>query len=171
MLMNPGEVAAEVVLRFMLEDTSARAHRQRAAGHAGDGEGQRRGGPEHDVSCEVMSDRPVIVERPMYSMYRGRALRGYPPATPSTPRRIAQGRQGGGDPSARPPNSRRLKMPRSLLMSICCIGSGLPFISSKPIMELVKQYYIFKRYSVALYRDFEGTGDHPQGGEGEDGHR
>lgn len=71
-LMNPGEVAAEVVLRFMLEDTSQREHTvsvppgTRVTVKVNDVVG-----PEHDVSCEVMSDRPVIVERPMYSMYRG----------------------------------------------------------------------------------------------------
>ncbi len=71
-IMNPGEEAAEVALRFMLEDTSQREH------VVGVPPGTRVTvkvndvvGPEHDVSCEVMSDRPVIVERPMYSMYRG----------------------------------------------------------------------------------------------------
>ncbi len=71
-LMNPGDEAAEVVLRFMLEDTSQREHvlgvppGTRVTVKVNDVVG-----PEHDVSCEVMSDRPVIVERPMYCMYRG----------------------------------------------------------------------------------------------------
>jgi len=71
-LMNPGEEAAEVVLRFMLEDGSEREHvvsvppGTRVTVKVNDVVG-----PEHDVSCEVMSDRPVIVERPMYSIYRG----------------------------------------------------------------------------------------------------
>lgn len=71
-LMNPGDEAAEAVLRFMLEDTSQREHTvtvppgTRVTVKVNDVVG-----PEHDVSCEVMSDKPVIVERPMYSMYRG----------------------------------------------------------------------------------------------------
>jgi hypothetical protein len=71
-LMNPGEEKAEVALRFMLEDASQREHvvsvppGTRVTVKVNDVVG-----PEHDVSCEVMSDRPVIVERPMYSMYRG----------------------------------------------------------------------------------------------------
>ena len=71
-LMNPGDEAAEVVLRFMLEDSSEREHvvsvppGTRVTVKVNDVVG-----PEHDVSTEVMSDRPVIVERPMYSMYRG----------------------------------------------------------------------------------------------------
>jgi len=71
-LMNPGEEAAEVALRFMLEDGSEREHvvsvppGTRVTVKVNDVVG-----PEHDVSCEVMSDRPVIVERPMYSIYRG----------------------------------------------------------------------------------------------------
>ncbi|MEW6554641.1 MAG: Ig-like domain-containing protein [Actinomycetota bacterium] len=71
-LLNPGEAAAEVVLRFMLEDTSQREHTVRVPPSArvtvrvNDVVGS-----EHDVSCEVMSDRPVVVERPMYSMYGG----------------------------------------------------------------------------------------------------
>ena len=71
-LMNPGDEAAEVVLRFMLEDASEREHvvsvppGTRVTVKVNDVVG-----PEHDVSTEVMSDRPVIVERPMYSMYRG----------------------------------------------------------------------------------------------------
>jgi hypothetical protein len=71
-LMNPGGEAAEVVLRFMLEDSSEREHvvtvppGTRVTVKVNDVVG-----PEHDVSTEVMSDRPVIVERPMYSVYRG----------------------------------------------------------------------------------------------------
>jgi len=71
-LMNPGEETAQVALRFMLEDTSQREHvvsvppGTRVTVKVNDIVG-----PEHDVSCEVMSDRPVIVERPMYSIYRG----------------------------------------------------------------------------------------------------
>jgi predicted thioesterase len=70
--MNPGEEAAEVALRFMLEDGFEREHvvsvppGTRVTVKVNDVVG-----PEHDVSCEVMSDRPVIVERPMYSIYRG----------------------------------------------------------------------------------------------------
>ena len=71
-LMNPGEEEAEVVLRFMLEDSSEREHvvsvppATRVTVKVNDVVG-----PDHDVSTEVMSDRPVIVERPMYSVYRG----------------------------------------------------------------------------------------------------
>jgi hypothetical protein len=71
-LLNPGEEEARVSLRFMLEDTSQREHavavppRTRVTVKVNDVVG-----PEHDVACEVMSDRPVVVERPMYSMYRG----------------------------------------------------------------------------------------------------
>ncbi|RJP26895.1 MAG: hypothetical protein C4536_14925 [Actinobacteria bacterium] len=71
-LMNPGEEAAQVELRFMLEDASQRAHAvcvppgTRVTVRVNDVVG-----PGHDVSCEVMSDRPVVVERPMYSVYRG----------------------------------------------------------------------------------------------------
>ncbi|MDI6832159.1 MAG: sensory rhodopsin transducer [Actinomycetota bacterium] len=71
-LLNPGDEEARVALRFMLEDTSQREHavsvppRTRVTVKVNDVVG-----PEHDVACEVMSDRPVVVERPMYSMYRG----------------------------------------------------------------------------------------------------
>jgi Bacterial Ig domain len=71
-LLNPGEKVAEVVLRFMLEDASQREctvsvpPSARVTVKVNDVVG-----PEHDVSCEVMSDRPVVVERPMYSMYGG----------------------------------------------------------------------------------------------------
>ncbi len=71
-LMNPGDEEAEVILRFMLEDGSQREHvvsvppGTRVTVKVNDVVG-----PEHDVSCEAMSDRPVIVERPMYSLYRG----------------------------------------------------------------------------------------------------
>ncbi|MEJ5187298.1 MAG: DUF5719 family protein, partial [Candidatus Geothermincolales bacterium] len=71
-LMNPGEEEANVALRFMLEDTSEREHEvivppnTRVTVKVNDVVG-----PEHDVACEVMSDRPVVVERPMYSLYRG----------------------------------------------------------------------------------------------------
>ncbi|MDY6793817.1 MAG: Ig-like domain-containing protein [Actinomycetota bacterium] len=71
-LMNPGEEEAEVILRFMLEDSSVREHvvsippATRVTVKVNDVVG-----PGHDVSTEVMSDKPVIVERPMYSIYRG----------------------------------------------------------------------------------------------------
>jgi hypothetical protein len=71
-LMNPGEEEAEVLLRFMLEDGTEREHRVKVPG------GTRVTvkvndvvGVGHDVSTEVTSDVPVIVERPMYSLYRG----------------------------------------------------------------------------------------------------
>jgi phage terminase large subunit-like protein len=71
-LMNPGVETAHVALRFMLEDTSQREHvvavppGTRVTVKVNDVVG-----PEHDVSTEVMSDSPVVVERPIYSNYRG----------------------------------------------------------------------------------------------------
>jgi len=71
-LMNPGEEAAEVILRFMLEDSSEREHQVTVPPHTRvTVKVNDVVGPDHDVSAEVMSDQPVIVERPMYSMYRG----------------------------------------------------------------------------------------------------
>ncbi len=71
-LQNPGERKATVLLRFMLEDCSVREHTVtvkpgfRVTLKVNDvvGEG-------HDVSTEVMSDEPVVCERPMYAVYGG----------------------------------------------------------------------------------------------------
>jgi hypothetical protein len=71
-LLNPGEAEAHVLLRFMLEDTSLREHLVTVPpGTRATVKVNEVVGPDHDVSTEVMSDQPVIVERPMYSVYRG----------------------------------------------------------------------------------------------------
>ncbi len=71
-LMNPGEETAQVILRFMLETGSQKEHAVSVpAGTRVTVKVNDIVGPEHDVSTEVMSDRPIIVERPMYSNYRG----------------------------------------------------------------------------------------------------
>ena len=69
---NPGEETAQVTLRFMLRDGAPVDHplsvdpHQRATVMVADivGRGQ-------DVSTEVLSDNPVVVERPMYFNYNG----------------------------------------------------------------------------------------------------
>ncbi len=71
-LQNPGEQEASVALFFMLEDGSVVQHTVkvspgfRVTVRVNDivGEG-------HDVSTEVMSDEPVVCERPMYATYGG----------------------------------------------------------------------------------------------------
>lgn len=71
-LMNPGQEGAQVILRFMLENGSQKEHVVEVpAGTRVTVKVNDVVGPEHDVSTEVMSDRPIIVERPMYSNYRG----------------------------------------------------------------------------------------------------
>jgi hypothetical protein len=71
-LQNPGEREATVVLRFMLENGEVVEHTVmvapgfRVTVRVNDivGEG-------HDVSTEVMSDEPIVCERPMYATYGG----------------------------------------------------------------------------------------------------
>ena len=71
-IMNPGEGPAQAELRFILEDGFLRRHtvtvpaKTRVSVRVNDVVGTG-----HDVSCEVMSDRPVVVERPIYAVYRG----------------------------------------------------------------------------------------------------
>lgn len=71
-LMNPSDDEARVSLRFMLDDSSqllrtvAVPPGTRVTVKVNDIVG-----PGRDVSVEVMSDRPVIAERPIYSLYGG----------------------------------------------------------------------------------------------------
>ncbi|MGQ9537070.1 MAG: Ig-like domain-containing protein [Actinomycetota bacterium] len=71
-LMNPGKVEARASLRFMLDDSSQLLRGvtvppgTRVTVKVNDIVG-----PGHDVSIEVMSDVPVIAERPIYSLYGG----------------------------------------------------------------------------------------------------
>ncbi|RJX22792.1 MAG: hypothetical protein C4575_00665 [Desulforudis sp.] len=71
-LQNPNDEVATVRLTYMLENASCPeqvvnvAPRSRLTVRVNDFVG-----PDHDVSTEVQSDKPIIVERPMYSLYRG----------------------------------------------------------------------------------------------------
>ncbi len=71
-LMNPGEVTARVSLRFMLEDSGQLLRNEAVPpGTRVTVKVNDIVGPGHDVSVEVMSDAPIVVERPMYSLYGG----------------------------------------------------------------------------------------------------
>lgn len=72
-LQNPGEESAAVSLRFMLEDGRVVEKLLRVdAGFRVTMRVNDLVGPGHDVSTEVVSDRPVVCERPMYALYAGR---------------------------------------------------------------------------------------------------
>jgi hypothetical protein len=71
-LQNPGEKDAVVLLRFMLEDCTV--HERRVSVPAGFRVTVKVNDlvpGEHDVSTVVMSDQPIVVERPIYARYRG----------------------------------------------------------------------------------------------------
>ncbi len=71
-LQNPSGEDAAARVTYMLEDSSTRQEVVTVKAHSRKtikvndvvGEG-------HDVSSQIMSDVPIIVERPMYSLYRG----------------------------------------------------------------------------------------------------
>ncbi len=72
-LQNPGEESAAVSLRFMLEDGQVMERSLRVdAGFRVTLRVNDCVGPGHDVSTEVLSDRPIVCERPMYAHYAGR---------------------------------------------------------------------------------------------------
>lgn len=71
-LQNPNDEVATVRLTYMLENASCPEQVVSVAPHTrltvrvNDFVG-----PDHDVSTEVQSDMPIVVERPIYSLYRG----------------------------------------------------------------------------------------------------
>jgi len=72
-LQNPGGESAAVRLRFMLEDGRVIERSLRVeAGFRVTLKVNDCVGAGHDVSTEVLSDRPVVCERPMYAHYAGR---------------------------------------------------------------------------------------------------
>jgi hypothetical protein len=71
-LMNPGKDEARASLRFMLEDSSQLLRTVNVPpGTRVTVKVNDIVGPGHDVSVEVMSDLPLIAERPIYSLYGG----------------------------------------------------------------------------------------------------
>ncbi len=71
-LQNPGQEQATARITYMLGDSATREQIVDVPAHS------RRTvrvndivGPGQDVSAQIMSSAPIIVERPMYSMYRG----------------------------------------------------------------------------------------------------
>ncbi len=71
-LQNPGQENATARITYMLGDSTTREQIVDVPAHS------RKTvrvndivGPGQDVSAQIMSDAPIIVERPMYSMYRG----------------------------------------------------------------------------------------------------
>ena len=71
-LQNPGERQATVILRFMLEDGTVMEHTVKVApGFRATVRVNDVVGEGHDVSTEVMSDEPIVCERPMYATYGG----------------------------------------------------------------------------------------------------
>ena len=77
-ILNPGEAAANVTLRYLftdgrvLEKTVAVEGKSR---HTVDVANDV--GGEKDVAIEIISDQPVVVERPMYFVYHGVIIGGH----------------------------------------------------------------------------------------------
>ncbi|MHB8781175.1 MAG: Ig-like domain-containing protein [Candidatus Geothermincolia bacterium] len=71
-LQNPSDVLATARIRYMLEDGSTQEQVVKVPPHTRvTVKVNDVVGAGHDVSAEIMSDVPIIVERPMYSVYRG----------------------------------------------------------------------------------------------------
>jgi len=71
-LQNPNDEVATVRLTYMLENGSTPEQIVNVAPHTRvTVRVNDLVGPDHDVSTEVQSDMPIIVERPMYALYRG----------------------------------------------------------------------------------------------------
>ncbi len=77
-LLNPGESPATVTLRYMLTDgtiiekTVTVDATSRYTVNVNEDVG-----PEKDVALEIISDEPIVVERPMYFVYRGLIFGGH----------------------------------------------------------------------------------------------
>ncbi len=77
-LLNPGEVDAKVHLRYMFADGGVQEQdvtvdaTSRYTINVRDVVGE-----EKDVAVEIISDQPIVVERPMYFVYRGVIVGGH----------------------------------------------------------------------------------------------
>ena len=71
-LLNPGSVAANVRLRYMFTDGTIKTVDVTVAPTSRHTENVNADvGGEKDVAVEITSDNPIVVERPMYFVYRG----------------------------------------------------------------------------------------------------
>lgn len=70
-LLNPGETDADVTLRYMFTDGTIKevsVNVPAKSRHTVDVNADV--GPDKDVAIEITSDQPIVVERPMYFVYR-----------------------------------------------------------------------------------------------------
>jgi DNA-binding beta-propeller fold protein YncE len=77
-ILNPGENAANVTLRYLFSDGQLLEKAVTVEGksrHTVDV--QNDVGGEKDVGIEILSDQPVVVERPMYFVYHGVIVGGH----------------------------------------------------------------------------------------------
>jgi DNA-binding beta-propeller fold protein YncE len=77
-LLNPGETDANVTLRYMFTD-GTKIEKNVVVGATSRHTVNVRDdvGDEKDVAVEIISDQPVVVERPMYFVYRGIIFGGH----------------------------------------------------------------------------------------------
>jgi DNA-binding beta-propeller fold protein YncE len=71
-LLNPGDTEAHVTLRYMFTDGTIKELPITVAPKSRHTEDVNRDvGGDKDVAVEIISDQPIVVERPMYFVYRG----------------------------------------------------------------------------------------------------
>jgi hypothetical protein len=71
-VMNPGEAPASVTLRYLFADGQVLEKALVVTGKSRSTVDVRNDvGDEKDVAIEILSDQPVVVERPMYFIYKG----------------------------------------------------------------------------------------------------
>ncbi|MBU1671503.1 MAG: hypothetical protein KKF41_10535 [Actinobacteria bacterium] len=77
-LLNPGAVDAEVLIRYMFTD-GTKLERNMTVGATSRQTVNVRDdvGDEKDVAIEIISDQPIVVERPMYFVYHGIIVGGH----------------------------------------------------------------------------------------------
>ena len=77
-ILNPGEPAANVTIRYLFSDGRVLDKQVVVAGksrHTVDVKDDV--GAEKDVAMEITSDQPIVVERPMYFVYKGIIIGGH----------------------------------------------------------------------------------------------
>jgi hypothetical protein len=77
-ILNPGEAPARVTLRYLFSDGQLLEKAVTVEGKSRHTVDVRNDvGDEKDVAIEIISDQPVVVERPMYFNYQGRITGGH----------------------------------------------------------------------------------------------
>ena len=77
-LLNPGDQPANVTLRYMFTDgTNLEQNVTVGASSRRTVDVNEAVGGEKDVAIEIISDQPIVVERPMYFVYKGIIIGGH----------------------------------------------------------------------------------------------